>query len=53
MDDEVIWYLKKAGALGVSLAIESGSEYIRNTVYNKKVSTKKIIEVVRHVKNTI
>ncbi len=50
LDDEVIWYLKKAGALEVSLAIESGSEYIRNTVYNKKVSTKKIIEVVRACK---
>jgi radical SAM superfamily enzyme YgiQ (UPF0313 family) len=46
LDDEVIWHFKRAGAKDISIAIESGSEYIRNTVYNKRLNTEQIYKVV-------
>ena len=46
LDEEVIFYLKQAGALEIAIAIESGSEYIRNVVYNKRLPTEKVLEVV-------
>ncbi len=50
LDDEVIKLLKDAGALEIAIAIESGSEFIRNEVYKKRLSTEKIIEVVNSCK---
>lgn len=50
LDDEVIKLLKDAGALEIAIAVESGSEYIRNEVYKKRLSTDKIIEVVNSCK---
>jgi len=50
LDDELIWLLKKAGALEIAIAVESGSEYIRNEVYKKRVDTNKILEVVQSCK---
>lgn len=46
LDDEVIRMLKKAGFLEICIAVESGSEYIRNIVYNKKIKAEKVYEVV-------
>ncbi len=46
LDEEVIFYLKKAGALEIAIAVESGSDYIRNVIYNKRLSTEKVLEVV-------
>jgi anaerobic magnesium-protoporphyrin IX monomethyl ester cyclase len=46
LDEEVISWLVKAGLVRVSLAIESGSEYIRNKVMGKYLDEKKIYEIV-------
>lgn len=46
LDEEIIWYFKKAGAIEISVAIESGSEDIRNKVYNKNLTTKQILKVI-------
>jgi len=46
LDDELVGLLKAAGALEISIAIESGSEWIREKVYNKRINTQKIHEVV-------
>ena len=46
LDDEVVRALKKAGAIEICIAVESGSEYIRNVVYNKRIKEEKIYEVV-------
>ncbi|MFX0103336.1 MAG: hypothetical protein ACFFCS_27495, partial [Candidatus Hodarchaeota archaeon] len=45
IDHELIELMKRSGCTSVCLAIESGSEYIRNEVYRKGLSTKKIFEV--------
>ena len=46
MDREIIDALVAAGMVRVSLAIESGSEYIRNKVIGKGLTNKKIYDVV-------
>src|SRR3989339_245117 len=46
LDDNLIKLLKQAGALGISLAIESGSEYMRNEIYNKRLSSEQIINSI-------
>lgn len=45
IDEELVLLMKESGCTSVCLAIESGSERIRNEVYGKKLSTKKIFEV--------
>jgi len=50
LDDEIVWHLKKAGALEISVAIESGSEHIRNSVYNKGLSTEQILKTINSCK---
>lgn len=45
IDNELIRLMKKSGCTSVCLAIESGSERIRNDVYKKNLKTKKIVEV--------
>ena len=47
LDDEVIDLLVKAGFTYCNLAIESGSDFIRNKVMNKHISTEKIFSVVK------
>jgi radical SAM superfamily enzyme YgiQ (UPF0313 family) len=47
IDFDLVVLLKKSGCTSVCLAIESGSERIRNEVYRKKLSTKKIREVFK------
>ncbi|MGD0335700.1 MAG: radical SAM protein [Candidatus Omnitrophota bacterium] len=46
LDDDVIDLLIKAGFVYCNLAIESGSDFIRNKVMNKQVSNEKIFRVV-------
>ena len=46
LDAEVMDALVEAGMVRVALAIESGSDYIRNTVMGKHLSRNKILEVV-------
>lgn len=48
LDQEVIDALVDAGLVRVSLAIESGSEFIRNHVIGKNLKTEKICEVVEN-----
>ncbi|MBU1125900.1 MAG: B12-binding domain-containing radical SAM protein [Candidatus Omnitrophica bacterium] len=45
LDDEVVKKFKRAGALEICIAIESGNEEIRNVVYNKRIKTEKVYEV--------
>jgi len=46
LDEAVMNALVSAGLVRVSLAIESGSEYIRNKIMGKNLSTEKIYEAV-------
>lgn len=45
IDYELLKLMKGSGCTSVCLAIESGSEYIRNKIYRKNLSTQKILEV--------
>jgi len=45
LDKEVVEAMAKAGMTRVSIAIESGSEYIRNKIMRKNLSREKIYEV--------
>jgi magnesium-protoporphyrin IX monomethyl ester (oxidative) cyclase len=46
VDDEMAALMKRAGCANVCVAIESGSEYIRNVVMNKKISNDEIEHAV-------
>ena len=46
IDEEVLEAMVAAGLVRISLAIESGSEFIRNHVMNKRLSDEKIYEVL-------
>jgi radical SAM superfamily enzyme YgiQ (UPF0313 family) len=46
MDEELIAAMAESGFLTVSLAIESGSEFIRNKIMRKNISDEKIDEIV-------
>ncbi|MBU0778082.1 B12-binding domain-containing radical SAM protein [Patescibacteria group bacterium] len=50
LDKEVIDALISAGLVRISLAIESGSDYIRNEIMGKRLSKKKIFDVIRYMK---
>ena len=50
LNEEIIGLMKKAGALEVSIAIESGSEFIRNEVYKKRIKTQQILDIVKAFK---
>lgn len=45
LDEEVLDALVQAGLVRVSLAIESGSDYIRNTVMGKHLSREQVLNV--------
>ncbi|MEW6087163.1 MAG: radical SAM protein [bacterium] len=47
IDIELVRLMKRSGCASVCLAIESGSEYIRNTVMKKNTSTDQIIRAVQ------
>ncbi|MFA5778968.1 MAG: radical SAM protein [Elusimicrobiota bacterium] len=50
LDEEVLDALVAAGMVRTGLAIESGSDFVRNTVMKKNLSGKKIYEVVNLTK---
>jgi radical SAM superfamily enzyme YgiQ (UPF0313 family) len=50
LDEELIDNLTEAGALRFWLAIESGSEFIRNKIMRKNVSDEKILEIASLLK---
>lgn len=47
VDDELATLMKRAGCANVCVAIETGSEYIRNVVMNKKVSNAEIENAIK------
>jgi len=51
LDKEVLDALVEAGLIRVSLAIESGSDFIRNRIMRKNLSQEKIYEVIRLTKS--
>lgn len=50
LDEEVVNAMVSTGLVRVSLAIESGSDYIRNKIMKKNLSKEKIYEVVKLTK---
>jgi len=46
LDDDIIFWMKKAGCIEVRLAVESGSVYMRNHIMRKRLSDEKIFEVI-------
>lgn len=50
LDEEILDALVTAGLVRVSLAIESGSDFIRNQIMGKGLSTDKIFEIVQLTK---
>jgi len=48
IDAELVGLMKRSGCASACLAIESGSEYIRNTVIRKHVSEEQIVSAVGH-----
>jgi radical SAM superfamily enzyme YgiQ (UPF0313 family) len=51
LDEEVIDYLVEAGGIRFWLAVESGSEFIRNKVMRKNVTEKQILKAASLLKN--
>lgn len=47
LDEELLDAMVSAGLTRISLAIESGSDYIRNEVMKKNLSREKIFEIIR------
>ncbi len=44
IDDEILYWMRKAGCTQISYGVESGSEKIRNSILNKKIKTDQIIK---------
>lgn len=42
LDEEIVYWMRRAGCLQISFGVESGSEKIRNRVLNKKISEESI-----------
>lgn len=51
LDKEVVDALSEAGLIKVNLAIESGSEYIRNEVVRKHISMDKLFSTIDFIRN--
>jgi radical SAM superfamily enzyme YgiQ (UPF0313 family) len=47
LDEEKLDLLAKSGCALLRVGIEAGSDFIRNDIYGKKISTKQIKEIVR------
>ena len=47
VDEDIVKSFKKAGGINVCLPIESGSDYIRNSIISKKLSENTILNAVR------
>lgn len=50
LDEDILDLLVSAGLIRVSLAIESGSDHIRNDIMGKRLSRKKIFEIIKLTK---
>lgn len=50
VDLKLVKLMKKSGCASVSIAIESGSEYIRNVIMNKKIYNSDIVRVINYFK---
>jgi anaerobic magnesium-protoporphyrin IX monomethyl ester cyclase len=50
LDEEILDAMVSAGLIRISLAVESGSDYIRNKIMKKNLSKEKIIEVFNLIK---
>lgn len=50
LDEEVLYALISAGMVRISIAIESGSDFIRNKIMRKRLSRTKIIDTVKLIK---
>lgn len=44
IDEELIRLLKKAGCYRISIGIESGNEFVRNKIMNRRMSNKQIVK---------
>jgi len=51
LDKEILDSMTKAGLIRVSVAVEHGSEYMRNSVMKKNLSTKAIYDFFKYSKN--
>ena len=47
LDEGVIYLMRRAGFIMLSMAVESGSDYIRNTIMGKNISRERIINAFR------
>jgi radical SAM superfamily enzyme YgiQ (UPF0313 family) len=52
LTEEIIKLLKVGGCKGISFAIESGNEEIRNKILGKKITNKQIIEAAAFIKKS-
>ena len=50
LDEEVLDALVSAGMVRISIAIESGSDFIRNKIMRKRLARTKIIDTVKLIK---
>lgn len=50
LDEEIIDAMASAGLTRIALPIESGSDYIRNEIMKKNLCRKKILDVIRFLK---
>jgi radical SAM superfamily enzyme YgiQ (UPF0313 family) len=49
--DEIMHMMKQAGCYEVRMGVESGNDYILNTVYNRNMTTKQLMNAFRIIKN--
>jgi len=52
IDEEILFYLKDAGCVRLSMGIETGDSYVRNNILKRNQSDEKIIEAFKLVKKT-
>jgi len=48
--DDIIKTMKDAGCYEVRMGVESGNDYIRNSVYNRKMTNKQLVNAFRIIK---
>jgi len=51
IDEDIVYWMRKAGCLQISFGVESGSDKIRNKILKKRISQEKIkkaFEICRH-----
>jgi len=50
VDDDVIKKMKDAGCYEVRMGVESGNDYIRNSVYNRNMSNEQLVNAFKIIK---